>query len=172
MQAELRAWTLDDLDVLLAAVEDPEVYRQLHWPFDEAAARAWISDQRSDPRHGWAISVDGTPVGHVGISFQKIMRNAWLSYWVVESMRGQGLATRAAATAATYSFTERVCHRAELGHRVDNPASGIVAERAGFVREGHERQKLEYDGVRYDTYTYGRLVTDPDPGVELIPIVS
>jgi RimJ/RimL family protein N-acetyltransferase len=50
--------------------------------------------------------------------------------------------------------------RLELGHRVNNPASCRVASRAGFAVEGLERQKLLYDGVRYDVELHARLATD------------
>jgi RimJ/RimL family protein N-acetyltransferase len=53
--------------------------------------------------------------------------------------------------------------RLELGHRVNNPASCRVASRAGFLVEGLERQKLAYDGVRFDVELHARLATDAVP---------
>lgn len=54
-------------------------------------------------------------------------------------------------------------YRLELGHRVNNPASGRIAIAAGFVQEGREREKLRYGNERFDTLAYGRLATDPIP---------
>ncbi|NMA78262.1 MAG: GNAT family N-acetyltransferase [Actinomycetales bacterium] len=59
--------------------------------------------------------------------------------------------------------------RLELGHRVNNPASGAVARAAGFVQEGTERGKFLIDGERVDVLTYGRLRSDPGPAVPGLP---
>ncbi len=60
----------------------------------------------------------------------------------------------------------------ELGHRVNNPASGAVAQAAGFVREGVEHGKFLIAGVRVDVATYGRLVTDPIPPTETFDLLE
>ena len=60
--------------------------------------------------------------------------------------------------------------RLELGHRVNNPASGHVARSAGFIKEGTERAKFLIDGQRIDVDTYGRLTTDPHPTYDSIPM--
>lgn len=59
--------------------------------------------------------------------------------------------------------------RLELGHRMNNPASGAVARAAGFVQEGTERGKFLIDGERVDVLTYGRLRSDPGPAVPGLP---
>jgi RimJ/RimL family protein N-acetyltransferase len=61
--------------------------------------------------------------------------------------------------------------RLELGHRVNNPASGAVARAAGFVHEGTEREKFLVDGERIDVLTYGRLRSDPWPETPYLPWV-
>lgn len=48
---------------------------------------------------------------------------------------------------------------------MNNPASCGVARGAGFVVEGLERAKLEYDGERFDVELHARLRTDPAPTV-------
>jgi RimJ/RimL family protein N-acetyltransferase len=58
--------------------------------------------------------------------------------------------------------------RLELGHRVDNPASGAVARAAGFLHEGTEREKFLIGGERVDVLSYGRLATDPAPPTPLL----
>ena len=63
-------------------------------------------------------------------------------------------------------------YRLELGHRTENVASGLVAERAGFLPEGLERGKFLLDGERKDVRTMARLVDDPWPHLPAIPITS
>lgn len=61
--------------------------------------------------------------------------------------------------------------RLELGHRVNNPASCVVAERAGFIAEGVERAKLKYGDERFDVELHARLATDPEPKhMGLVPL--
>lgn len=77
---------------------------------------------------------------------------AWLSYWLAPAARGQGLAAR------------------ELGARANNPASIAVAERAGYLREGVERERLRYPDEhgrdeRFDVVRLARLATDPAPAL-------
>ena len=67
---------------------------------------------------------------------------------------------------ANWALTKGGYERLELGHRVDNPASGGVARAAGFVVEGLERGKFLVNGVRVDVRTYGRLRSDPVPTTE------
>ena len=73
---------------------------------------------------------------------------------------------------AEWALAERRLERLELGHRVNNPASGVVARRAGFVKEGTQRQKFLVEGERLDVDTYGRLKTDPHPAFDPLPMVT
>lgn len=76
--------------------------------------------------------------------------------------------SRAAATVADWALAEGGLDRLELGHRVNNPASGAVARAAGFVHEGTERRRFLVDGERIDVDTYGRLRSDLAPRFEPI----
>ena len=80
---------------------------------------------------------------------------------MTEAVRGRGWTTRAAATVAEWALDHAGLERLELGHRVNNPASGAVARAAGFRKEGTQRGKFLIAGERVDVDTYGRLRTDP-----------
>ena len=117
----------------------------------------------------FAISVDGKAVGNVGIGNMEHRHDTgWVYYWVSVEARGKGLASRSLASAARWAFEQRDLFRLELGHRVNNPASCIVALNAGFVAEGIERQKLKYEHQRYDVETHARLRSDPAPEIDLL----
>ncbi|MBU5899846.1 GNAT family N-acetyltransferase, partial [Vibrio cholerae O1] len=77
------------------------------------------------------------------------------------SARGRGLASSALRTLVDVAHDELDVYRLELGYRVNNPASAAVARAAGFLVEGREREKLLYDGVRFDTEVCARLSGDP-----------
>ena len=114
-------------------------------------------------RHPWAIVVQDRLVGLVCVNADAANRSGWFWYWMASETRGRGWTSRAAAAVANWALTALELERLELGHRVNNPASGHVARSAGFIREGTERAKFLVDGRRIDVATYGRLATDPWP---------
>lgn len=110
--------------------------------------------------------VQGTGlVGLVAASVDTGNRNAWVWYWMHAAHRGGGLTSRALAALADELFLNHRIHRLELGLRVNNPASKMVAERCGFVLEGRERGKFLINGERIDVLNYARLATDPSPAI-------
>lgn len=178
--AVLRPWSTDDVDVraVLHAFAAPDMLGQSTARIATAQeAREWIAALVRDPADteprslAWAIEHDGTAVGHVMVSsIDRRHLTGWVSYWVAAGARGRGLAGAAAAALAEHCFTVLGLERLELGHRVNNPASGRVAAAAGFTQEGVERRKLRYqddDGSwrRFDTALWARLATDPEPAV-------
>ncbi|MFL1376040.1 GNAT family N-acetyltransferase [Nocardiopsis protaetiae] len=170
----LRPWEPGDAERLLSAFAEPELAWQApEVPATTAEALAWIDRHRAAAEAGDAFGfavTDGTGValGHVQVSVTSRAHDlGWVSYWVHADARGRGAATAAARLAAEYAFAETGLFRLELGHRLNNPASCLVARRAGFRPEGIERQKLHYGDERFDTGTHARLRTDAESGVPL-----
>lgn len=166
----------DAPDVLAAFASHPDMARQGTVRTPEEAERYVArllgagADEHPSPHEAWAIAEEGRVVGLVGVTVDEDERSGWFWYWLHAEARGRGLMARAAATVAQWALTARDLERLELGHRVNNPASGAVARAAGFVPEGTERGKFLVDGVRVDVRTYGRLRTDPAPVVEPLPL--
>ncbi len=168
MDLELRRWTTGDAAALRRAVAtSPDLVLQLGDADlrSEAACAAHIERYWAAAladRLDLAICVDGVAVGHVGLSHIEHRHDtAWATYWVAETFRGRGLATRGLIALTDHAFRDLGLFRLELGHRVDNIASCRVAARAGFTAEGIERSKLRYGDLRFDVETHARLVTDP-----------
>ncbi|MEU6859588.1 GNAT family protein [Glycomyces sp. NPDC046736] len=161
----LRPWTGDDLPAVLDALASPDMDRQFpKRDTDEARAQAWLdwaTGLTARPA-GFAFAVcgeDDRPVGNVAAANVDAHDVAWVSYWT--GPRGLGIAAAALAGLVPWLHDAASIARLELGHRRNNPASGKVAERAGFLHEGAERGKLAYDGQRYDTLRWARLAGDP-----------
>lgn len=135
--------TLDDAHAYLAAIADEALAIE-----SDGQAVGCVMAADRDPRHG----------------------TAWLSYWLAPAARGRGLASRALDTLSRRLFADGL-HRLELGARANNPASIAVAERAGYVREGVERERLRYvdehgRAERFDVVRLARLASDAAPRLE------
>ncbi|MEU5998667.1 GNAT family protein [Streptomyces sp. NPDC047197] len=163
----LRPWTERDAGAVLAALAAPGMSRQSDEPVDsrESASR-WIARREQEERAGIAyafavVDGEGTPLGNVAVgAVNHVHATGWVSYWTVPSARRRGVATYGCDALARWAFGELGLFRLELGHRVNNPASCRVARAAGFTAEGLQRQKLAYEGVRYDVELHARLASD------------
>ncbi|MGW2394003.1 GNAT family N-acetyltransferase [Streptomyces lydicamycinicus] len=105
------------------------------------------------------MALGGVAVGNLSTQHA----TGWISYWTTSAARGKGVATHGCRALANWCFADLQLFRLELGHRTNNPASCRVAQAAGFAPEGLQRQKLAYDGIRYDVETHARLATDSQP---------
>lgn len=144
---------------------------------DTAGAEAYVGSMTdgASGRRAWAVvGDDDVAIGMVGLVVDSANRNGWFFYWMHAAHRGRGITARAARTVADWALDPEGLdlERLELGHRVNNPASGGVARAAGFVAEGLERAKFLVDGERIDVATYGRLRSDPEPVARRIPLVA
>lgn len=122
------------------------------------------------PNRPWAVVHGDRLVGLVCVRVDEKNRSGWFWYWMHSGARGRGWMSRAAATVADWALTDWDLERLELGHRVNNPGSRVVARAAGFVKEGTERAKFLVQGERIDVDTYGRLRADPSPRYVPLPV--
>ncbi|MET9692364.1 GNAT family N-acetyltransferase [Streptomyces sp. NPDC006514] len=166
----LRRWAPRDAASVTAAFADPLMREQTSQPIGSPQdAQRWIAERTAEWEAGSAFAfcvVDDadTVLGHVSVGAVNRRHSVgWVSYWTTAVARGRGVATQACHALARWAFHDAELFRLELGHRVNNPGSCAVARAAGFAVEGHQRQKLAYDGVRYDVELHARLATDPEP---------
>lgn len=163
--SRLRPWNPErDAATVLAAFDASVDLRRQAPPLETVAdARAYLAAIAGD---ALAIEHDGQAVGCV-MAAERDLRHgtAWMSYWLAPAARGRGLASRALDALSRHLFADGL-HRLELGARANNPASVAVAERAGYLREGLERERLRYGEERFDVVRLARLASDPAPHLE------
>jgi len=68
---------------------------------------------------------------------------------------GKGIATEALKLCIEFAFKQLKLHRLWAGIYDVNVGSIKAFERAGFVREGCEKEKCLFEGKRVDCYLYG-----------------
>lgn len=102
------------------------------------------------------IEVAGEAVGVIGLQFRKDVErcSAELGYWIGEPFWGRGV-----MTAAIRCFTAWAMPRFELTRVyaevfAENPASGRVLEKSGFVRIGVLRKAAIKHGLYHDYVLY------------------
>lgn len=154
----------DAAAVVEALAADPAQMSRQGPVSDLASARDYLRAlTQDDGAFAWvAVDPAGMAWVVVGACVDSINRLAWAFYWAHPAVRGRGVTAAAVRAVADYLLDPAGMdlERLELGHRENNPASGVVARAAGFVQEGRERAKFLVDGRRVDVLTYGRLRSD------------
>jgi RimJ/RimL family protein N-acetyltransferase len=167
----LRAWEPEDAPAVFAACQNPIISRfiPVPLPYTEEVARQFVvrrrSDWYSDDERSFAITDAATgevlgsiarhgPCGH----------RAQFGYWLAPSARGRGVATRALRLITDWTLETTDIIRLDLYTHPANDASGRVAERAGYVREGVRRAwDLDRDGNAFDAVFYVLVRGDRQP---------
>lgn len=131
------AWP-EDWEAVLGGIADEGVVRHLAkapWPYGPDEARAFTA-RSQDPCCPNFLIVrpdSGQAVGCVGLGTHG--SELELGYWIARPFWGQGYATEAAA--GVIEIARLLGHRRlSAGHFVDNPASGRVLRKLGFVPTG------------------------------------
>lgn len=135
------AWP-EDWPELLSRIADEAVVKNLAkvpWPYTAEDAR-WFAGQPQDPRcpHFFVtlptLSEPAHLVGCVGLG-RDDNGAVELGYWFARDHWGKGFASEAAH--AVLRLARALGHRkVSAGHFIDNPASGRVLRKVGFVPTG------------------------------------
>jgi RimJ/RimL family protein N-acetyltransferase len=133
----LRPPTIDDAVAIMDLVGDAEVARNLArvpHPYSLSDARHFLEE--IVPREiVWAIETSGRLVGMAGLS-PEAEGEAELGYWIGRPFWGRGYATEAATAVVATGFADHGLHALTAGWFDDNPASGRVLAKLGFVPAG------------------------------------
>jgi RimJ/RimL family protein N-acetyltransferase len=117
-----------------------------HEGYDIDAARMFIDTATDGWRDGsqWNYAIfdkHGTLVGSCGLHDRLGPGSLEIGYWLHSEHTGRGYATMATAALARAALDQPAIERVVIKHDAANPASGAVAERAGFrevERRDHE----------------------------------
>jgi RimJ/RimL family protein N-acetyltransferase len=144
----------EDANALHNAVADEGIVRNLAtapWPYRFADAMDFAARQHPDhyPSAFIWLRDGGTPrlAGACGIGNRN--GEVELGYWIARPFWGQGIATEAAK--AMVNAARALGHkRLVASHFVDNPASGRVLRKAGFIPTG-QRELRHSEGRGHST---------------------
>lgn len=167
---DLRELREDDVEALLRVFADPEVVRYLRIPVQtrdsELAFLATAAEEAQRvPRREYHLAIttgSRRDVGgscHLGIESVE-HRSAILGYGIRSDLRGRGIATEVVRLLARFGFETLHLHRVWATHHADNPASGRVLSKAGFVPGSRIRDDLRVEGQWRDSLVYSLLDGD------------
>jgi signal transduction histidine kinase len=151
-----------DAAAIAAACADPEIARWIPVPvpYTIEDARAFIEGATED----WSTGASATfaivdrardeLLGMVGLHRGDRPGRVSVGYWLAPGARGRGAATRAVRLVVAWAFADPGLTRLELTTLVGNDASGRVATRAGFRREGILRGYLPFRAHLVDVVMY------------------
>ena len=129
-----------DAEAIVGIVGDRDVARRLArvpHPYGRADARFFL--ERVVPTEWvWAITLHGSVdlVGAVGLTPDEHGEAAELGYWLSPAHWGRGIVTEAALAVVCYGFDRLDLPCITSGFFLDNPASGRVLQKLGFVDVG------------------------------------
>ena len=134
-------------------------------PYEDGIAESWISSHQENWKNRVALSlaVDSHEhglIGSISLRLTPRHRRGELGYWIGVPYWNSGFASEAAEAIVAYGFESIELLRIEATYFVDNPASGRVLEKLGFVIEGRLRQYVSKDGSQKDLILCSRLATD------------
>ncbi|WP_329035664.1 GNAT family N-acetyltransferase [Streptomyces sp. NBC_01725] len=137
---QLREWTEADAPALSALFDEPEMDRwtPLRAPFDETAARAYVTRAHERRAAGQALQLAITTDGHTPMGEVLLFLAAGdgseveLAYGIGALHRRRGLASRAVRLVLPHAFHDTRVRRAVLRIEPDNTASAAVARKTGF----------------------------------------
>ena len=131
-----------DVAALVDIVGDWEVARRLTrvpHPYGPVDAMFFL-EQIVPNEWVWAITAQGSDrlIGAIGLTPEE--GGAELGYWLSRAHWGHGMMTEAAQAVVSHGFEVLSLAYISSGYFEENPASGRVLEKAGFVEIGRSRR--------------------------------
>lgn len=174
----LRALRDGDAEDLVRGLDDPDVARftlRVPTPYTREDAEEFLEAAVRRREEGEELDLacadpeTGRLVGGVSLhAIDLLQRVAEVGCWTAPWARGRGVATHAVRLLSRWALTDLGLVRVVFEHDVDNAASGLVAARAGFVREGVRRDAVGAKGRRWTLASWSLLASDlerdPDGG--------
>ena len=143
----LRPGWAEDASALARAIADEAIVRNLAtapWPYGVAEAEAFLAKPSDPVLPSFLITERTSAAPHLigACGFARRPSGAVeLGYWIRRSHWDQGFATEAGIALIDIARTLKLA-QLEASHFVDNPASGRVLEKLGFVATGLSAERF------------------------------
>ena len=141
----LRPWRENDAEALFKYANDPDVGGRAGWPPHKSVEESLkIINTVFNNDTTWAIVLkeSGEPIGAIGYgpscdcNLPARDGEPTIGYWVAKPYWNQGICTEALQMMLEHIQSTTDLPSLISGHFIDNPASGRVMEKCGFVATG------------------------------------
>lgn len=142
----LRRYRKDDAETINRYVRDPRIYRNVgKIPPNQTVddTRAFLARSAESWREGTgfglAVTLDGALIGIVGGGVREAGQPMDVGYWIAPQHWGRGIATEAFQAYLDWLVAEKGQRGVTAGYFDDNPGSGRVLQKTGFMLAGRSR---------------------------------
>lgn len=154
----LRPLTSDDGPAVIAHLGQLDVARMLTsvpHPYPPSLFPDWLAGLHERAGETWGVEADGVLVGCASLTrHAHPAEGLSLGYWYAPQVWGRGYATEVGATLRDAAFAETGVAWLFARRIEDNPASGRVLEKIGFVETGTMRHFSEARKEAVTSVTY------------------
>lgn len=98
-----------------------------------------IQKRKEGKEFGYAIVVDGEPVGHISLMHTKDEHDPEIGYWIASSLSGKGITTRAGQALTNFGFNTLGLKKIIIKADPNNNGSNKIAEKLGYKLIGQEQ---------------------------------
>lgn len=143
----LRPPHIRDAARIAELIHDAAVIRMLSgppYPYFVDDARDWLVQvEGQDPARNRVFVLEEAEAGLIGVMGLHTVEHPWpeLGYWLGRAFWGCGYAAEAARALVAWAGSAWDKRVLGSGHFADNPASGRVLEKAGFLYTGERRMR-------------------------------
>ena len=141
------------------------------YPYSLKDAKDWVKncnkDAKAKPRKEYTFGIELKQekkiIGAIGIhKVDRYQGKATLGYWLGEKYWRNGYGSEATKEIINYVFKKLKLRRLEAGVFEENPSSGKLLEKFGFIKEGFKREsyKSKAEGKIRNEISYGLLKKD------------
>jgi RimJ/RimL family protein N-acetyltransferase len=160
----LRPVTPQDSGRITELVADPRIHRMLaRVPPGQTKAQtlAWIMTHErgraADTNHVFALDQDGRLLGVIGADRTNTALPFEIGYWIAPEAWGQGYCTEAGVALIRWLDACGKGRALVAGHFADNPASGRVLAKLGFLPCGRDYRHSEGRGGKAEHIMMARI---------------
>lgn len=161
----LRPITPQDSGPLTQAVNDPRIYLMLASVAPaqtKAHTLAWIATHDlariDDTGHFYAVTTaEGNLCGVISATRAACEDPFEIGYWLMPDFWGEGLCTEAGAGLIRWLEATRGARVLVAGHFADNPASGRILSKLGFLPCGRSPMYSKGRGIKSDHVMMARV---------------
>ncbi|MBR9825325.1 MAG: GNAT family N-acetyltransferase [Alphaproteobacteria bacterium] len=132
----------EDLSRFAGDIDIARMTSRIPSPYPLISAEIWILQTRAAWRPAgntsFTVEQDGKLIGGGGV-FKRSARADWeIGYWIAKPFWGRGFGTEIGAALVRYAREQLGAETVIAGHYADNPASGRILEKLGFIYTGDE----------------------------------